>query len=281
MLPRSLAIVGVGLVGGSVGLAVRRLGGVRVTGVDRDAVVLRRAREAGVIDEACDDPGTAASVADLVLFCTPVDCVAEQVLAAAPVCRPGALLTDTGSAKAAIVRAVEGRLPPGVAFVGGHPLAGSEKHGAEHADPDLFRGRLVVLTPTDRTDGHAAARVAEFWESLGATVRQTSPEAHDRAVAYSSHLPHLAASALAGVLPPDAADLAANGFRDTTRVAAGDPALWEAILDANRAEVLAALARLDGRLADFRRALESGDRDAVRALLAAGQRARTAIDRLG
>jgi prephenate dehydrogenase len=275
----TLAIVGVGLIGGSVGLAVRRGGGTRVVGFDRDAEALRCARERGVVDEACTDLETAVADADLVLFCTPVDVLATRVLAAAAACRAGTVLTDTGSTKTAIVRAVEGRLPPGIAFVGGHPLAGSEKQGAAHADPALFRDRVVVLTPTPSSKERAVARVEELWESLGARVRRMSPEEHDRALAMTSHLPHLVASALAGVLPPELAGLTATGFRDTTRLADSSPELWSAILDANREAVLEALASLEGRLAEFRRSLRAGDRDAVHAFLAAGRQARAALRR--
>jgi prephenate dehydrogenase len=280
MQPRTLAIVGVGLIGGSVGLAVRRPGGgTHVVGVDRDDNALRCARERGAVDEARSDFPAAVAAADLVLFCTPVDSIASQVLAAASACRPGTVLTDAGSTKAAIVDAVESHLPASVAFVGGHPLAGSEKQGPEYADPALFRDRVVVLTPTATSDEQAVARVAAFWESLGARVRRMSPDAHDRALALTSHLPHLVAAALAGVLPPELAGLTASGFRDTTRLAASNPELWSAILDANREAVLDALALFQGQLREFRRALEAGDRDAVRAALEAGGRARSALRR--
>jgi prephenate dehydrogenase len=273
MPPRTVAIVGVGLMGGSVGLAARRRGAAaRVLGVDRDATALRAARERGIIDEACPDLLAAAGAADLVLFCTPVDTVAALA------CRPGTVLTDAGSTKGAIVRAVEGRLPDGVSFVGGHPLAGSEKSGAEHADADLFRGRLVVLTPTPATSEEAVGGVSVFWRELGARVERMSPEAHDRALALTSHLPHLVASALAGVLPPELAGLTATGFRDTTRVASGDPALWSAIFEANRGELLEALARFESRLGELRKVLEAGDRAGVNELLSEGRRLRRALD---
>src|SRR3954471_11028924 len=140
----TLAVVGVGLLGGSVGLAARRRGVAgRVVGTDCRPAALQRALKRGILDEACALEAAAAA-ADVVVFCTPVDCIARQVLTAAPACRHGALLTDVGSTKAAIVRDVAGRLPPGVAFVGAHPLAGSEKDGPEHARADLFEGRLVL-----------------------------------------------------------------------------------------------------------------------------------------
>ena len=145
----TLAIVGVGLIGGSVGLAARRRGVAgHVLGVGGRSDAVQRAMARGAVDEARPDVASAAAEADVMVFCTPVDVIAGQAVAAAAACRPGTLLTDAGSTKAALVREVEGRLPAGVAFVGGHPLAGSEKQGPDHASAELFEGRLVVLTPT-------------------------------------------------------------------------------------------------------------------------------------
>src|SRR5262249_35465902 len=161
----------------------------------------------------------------------------RQIIESAAGCRSGALLTDAGSTKARIVKAVEGRLPRGVSFVGSHPLVGSEKHGPEHADPDLFQNRVVVVTPTDATDEALLQHTSELWKSLGARVVVMSPEEHDRALALTSHLPHLSAAALAGILPPKWRELTATGFRDATRMAAGDPELWTAIFSENREHV--------------------------------------------
>src|SRR5262249_44989507 len=147
--------------------------------------------------------------------------IAAQVLAAARHCRPGTLLTDAGSAKAAIVakvEAFEAVLPKHVHFVGSHPLAGSEKRGPEFADADLFQGRLTVVTPTQRTDDGALDRTSVFWQTLGSRVKIMNPDDHDRALALTSHLPHVAAAALAGILPPALHELTATGLRDTTRV---------------------------------------------------------------
>jgi prephenate dehydrogenase len=207
----------------------------------------------------------------MMVFCTPVDCIAAQILLAAPACQPGCLLTDVGSTKAAIVRSVEGRLPPGVAYVGSHPLAGSEKHGPEHASPALFDQRQVIVTPTPRTDAAAVQRITSFWQALGARVRLMDPEAHDGALALTSHLPHIAASALAGVLPPELFALTATGFRDTTRLAASNPALWSGILHSNVAAILEALARYGEQLERFRTALAANDRTALEALLTQGK----------
>jgi cyclohexadieny/prephenate dehydrogenase len=278
MQPRVLVIVGVGLIGGSIGFAVRRNGGMRVLGLDDDAAALLRAKENGIVDEVCTDLGAAAFAADLMLFCTPVDRIADKVLAAAPACRPGTVLSDVGSTKVGILSRLHGRLPSDVQFVGGHPLAGSEKQGSSSADANLFRGRLVILTPTTpETDIGAVTAVSSFWERIGARVLRMSPEAHDHAMALTSHLPHLIASALAGLLPPELTSLTANGFRDTTRVASGDPRLWTAILEANRDEILSALSGFEDRVREFRTALETADHDRLQFLLQAGRERRSAI----
>src|SRR5579871_4115529 len=149
MRSTTLAIVGVGLIGGSIALAARRRGlASRIVGVSRQPESLRQAVREGMLDDALPSVEQAAASADLMIFCTPVDCIASQVIAAAAHCRPGTLLTDAGSTKAAIVRDVQGRLPAGIEFVGSHPLAGSEKHGPAHASADLFQDRLVIVTPT-------------------------------------------------------------------------------------------------------------------------------------
>jgi prephenate dehydrogenase len=272
----TLAIVGVGFLGGSIALAARRRQvAARIVGVDLPSACAQALR-LEVIDEAVE-LGAAAATADLLVFCTPVDCLAAQILAAAPWCRAGSLLTDVGSTKAEIVRSVEDRLPPGVAFVGSHPLAGSEKNGSEHARAALFDRRQVIVTPTPRTDAVSLERVTSFWQALGATVRIMDPEAHDRALALTSHLPHLAASALAGVLPPELFALTATGFRDTTRLAASNPALWSAILHANTAAVLEALDRYSEQLHRFRAALEAKDRAALETLLTQGKQNKDAL----
>ncbi len=165
-------------------------------------------------------------------------------------------------------------MPAGVEFVGSHPLAGSERHGFAHAKADLLEGRLVVVTPTTETTDNALSRIRDFWAALGARVRVMDAEEHDRALALTSHLPHLLASALAGVLPPEWHDLAASGFRDTTRLAAGLPDLWSAIFHANSMHVLSALDRLETQLHHFRAALLQNDRSALEALLRQGKTVR-------
>jgi prephenate dehydrogenase len=274
----TLTIVGVGLIGGSIGLAARRRGlATHVIGAGRQQASLDRALATGCIDEASLDLAEAVRRAEVAVFCTPVDKIAEQVLTSASGCAPGTLLTDAGSTKAAIVGAIDGRLPDGVAFVGSHPLAGSEKRGPEFADARLFEGRLTVVTPSPRTERDAVKRTCTFWEALGSRVRVMTPDEHDRALALTSHLPHLLAAALAGVLPPELFDLTATGFRDTTRIAAGDPSLWTGIFVHNRLAVLDALERLAGRLSEFRVALEAADPSALDRLLTQAKKVRDAL----
>jgi prephenate dehydrogenase len=231
----------------------------------------------GAIHEGCVDPARGIQHADVAVFCTPVDRIAEQILDLAPCCAPGTLLTDAGSTKAEIVRRVDGRLPEGIAFVGSHPLAGSEKRGALHADADLFQDRLTVVTRTATTDSSALERTRAFWQALGSRVRVMDPAEHDRALALTSHLPHLLAAALAGILPPELHTLTASGFRDTTRVAAGDPSVWTGIFAHNRLAILDALQQLDDQLTRFREALTVGNGDAVSDLLAQAKKVRDAL----
>src|SRR5205085_2898596 len=205
-----LTIVGVGLIGGSIGLAARKRGiARRIRGVGRRGGTLDRAAARGAVDETFFDLKDAVPGSDLVIFCTPVDRIAEQVLEAASGCSVGTLLTDAGSTKSRIVRDIDKRLPRSVRFVGSHPLAGSEKRGPESAEADLFEGRWTLVTPTAATDLDALERVEAFWHALGSRTKRMTPEEHDQALAITSHLPHLVAAALAGVLPAELRELTA------------------------------------------------------------------------
>jgi cyclohexadieny/prephenate dehydrogenase len=274
----TLTIVGVGLIGGSVGLAAKRRGvAQRVLGVGRQRASLERARQLGAIDEGLVDLQSAAARAQLIVLCTPVDGIVEHALAAASYCSPGTLLTDAGSTKVEIVRRLEQSLPDGIAYVGSHPLAGSEKRGAEFADAELFQDRLTVVTQTPATDADALNKVCDFWKALGSRVRVMSPEDHDQAVAYTSHLPHVLAAALVETLPTEHHELTATGFRDTTRVAAGDPAIWKGILLQNRSALLGALELFTQRLRDFRTAIAANDVEAIDTLLTHAKKVRDAL----
>jgi len=201
------------------------------------------------------------------------------VLEAAPLCRPGAVLTDVGSTKSAILRDLAGRLPKGVAFIGSHPLAGSEKTGPEHARADLFEDCLVVVSAPPDSPPAACAFVMGFWHALGASVVPMPAEEHDRALAMTSHLPHAVASALAAALPEEWRWLTATGFRDTTRIAAGSPELWRAIFLHNKGPVLEALDRFREVLERFRAALADGDAEALLRILHEGKQMRDSLTR--
>jgi cyclohexadieny/prephenate dehydrogenase len=278
MLFDSLAVVGVGLIGGSVGLAAKaRAATRRVVGIGRNPDALARAQELGAIDEFTTDLAVGVRSADVVVFCSPVDLIARQARQAAQYAMPGSLFTDAGSTKGTIVRDLDGKLPDHVRFVGAHPLAGSEKQGVEHATADLFAGRVCVLTPTANSDPRAVERARLFWQALGCEVKTLTPEEHDLALATTSHLPHLVASMLAAQLPNKWRPFAATGFRDTTRVAAGDPALWTAIARENALALSHALEQFDEGLQQLRRAVLNRDEDALTDILAAGKKVRDAL----
>ena len=270
---RELAVVGVGLLGGSVAKAARA-GALarRIVGIGRDAARLQPAVDDGTLDAATTDLDAGVRQADFVLLSAPVlaiEGLLERVWRAAA---DGVVITDVGSTKGNVVRAAErlaARRP--LAFVGSHPLAGSEQSGYRVARVDLFRGATVVVTPTDRTELRAVKAATEFWEALGARVSTLDPETHDRSVAAISHLPHLIACALvdgAARVDPAALELAARGFKDTTRIAAGDPDMWTEIFLANRTALSASVDAFGKALADLQRAIAVGDAATLRAVLA-------------
>lgn len=276
--PQRVAIVGVGLLGGSFALALReRYRTAQVIGVSRSAASRDAALQRGAVDQAVADPLQACDQADLVVLATPVDRIAPLAIQVAGVCHEEALITDLGSTKGSIVAAVHQHAEAGRKFVGAHPIAGSEKTGAQHARADLFAARQVVLTPIDRSDPARVQRSTELWRSLGAHVVVMTPEDHDRAMAAISHVPHLVAAVLAGVLEDSSRPLVGNGWLDTTRIASGDPELWTAICRENAAAILAELDRTSESLAAFRAAIAQGDHRRLQELLARGQRCRDEI----
>jgi prephenate dehydrogenase len=276
----TLTIVGVGLIGGSIGLAAKKRGLAKVVrGLDRDTDRLQRALELGAIDEFTLDPAEAAS-SDLIVVCTPVDRIVPEALSLAKHAKPSTLLTDVGSTKAVIVEGIEAQLgeaAEGPHVVGSHPLAGSEKQGVEFAAADLFENRWSIVTPTGKSHPGAVQTIADFWRQLGARVRLMEPGEHDQALAMTSHLPHLLAAALAGVLPQKWHELTASGFRDSTRIASGDPELWNAIFAQNRVSLLEALKALQSRLGEFQHALETDDQAAIDQLLREAKRVRDSL----
>jgi len=271
-----VAIVGPGLIGGSVGMGLRRRGlARRVTGVGRREVSLEAAVKAGAIDSGTLDLEAGVREADLVLLCTSVQLIQEQAARVVPLLKAGAVLSDVGSSKQEIVTAIEALLAGRreVAYLGTHPLAGRERRGVRFAREDLFEGSLCLFCPSAHTTPDAAARLRALWEGLGASVRQVDAAEHDRLVSEISHLPHLLASALVNAVSDEALDLAATGFRDTTRVAAGDPDLWAAIFLSNRAHLVRGVETVVREVRAVLEAIERGDRRAlVRALRRAKER---------
>ncbi len=258
-------IIGVGLIGGSIGLGLRaRRIASHVIGVGRNAATLGEAARIGAIDRGSIDLEAAVSGADLVVVCTPVNRIAADVVRAAEAAAPGVLITDVGSSKRQIVEAVERNSRAAAAFVGAHPLAGSERRGPANARADLFEDRVCIITPTPRTPLDRTRETLALWTSLGCRVVEMSPVEHDEILAYTSHLPHAVAAALAASVPGEWLPLAAGAYRDGTRVAAADTELWAAIFRENRGPMLKALGTLQNCLDSFKYALMTDDEAAIR-----------------
>ena len=278
----TVAIVGVGLLGGSIGLALRKGRMARhVIGIGRRMESLRAAENRGAVTEVTTDLRQGVASANFVVVCTPVEQIPEFVAAAAKACKPDTIITDVGSTKAAIVAACDKALADSkglwASFVGSHPLAGSERTGVEFAREDLFEERTTVITPTGETRPEAAAKVESFWQGLGSKVVRMTPEEHDVAIAVTSHLPHLVASALAAATPGELTPLTATGWGDTTRIASGDVELWRQIFLDNRVNTLKALAPFETVLSELRKALEAADGAALARLLQQGKRIRDTV----
>jgi prephenate dehydrogenase len=264
------AIAGVGLIGGSLALAARAAGLIgEAVGIGRSEANLRTALQRGIVDQTVRDLAALGPV-DLVVLAVPVRSTATVAAALLPHLRPGTVLTDVGSVKGAVVEAMDRLVPADRPFVGAHPIAGSERAGAAAATADLFVGARCIVTPTARTQPQALARVRALWEGVGARVEEMTPAAHDRALAWTSHLVHALAYALVRAL--DAADptlLAGGGpsVRDVTRVAASPAELWRDILLDNADAVGDAIGQFAGELARLRDAIAAGDAPALQALL--------------
>ena len=254
------------MIGGSFALAAKEGGLVRrVVGVARRETTRAAAMEAGVVDEATGDAVEAVAAADLVYVSVPVGAVASVMAAIGPAVQAEALVTDGGSTKASTVAAAREHLRGRCTFIGGHPMAGSERSGPEAARADLFVGKTYILTPTDDTPPEALARLRGVVEAMGARVHLCDPDEHDRMVAFTSHLPHLLASSLCAMLAdmpeslPALRPFVGSGFRDLTRIAKSPPEVWRDILRDNRAQVLKVLARHRGEVSRFYSAMKSDD----------------------
>lgn len=249
-----LTIIGLGLLGGSIGLAVRsKLSGCRITGCAHRDKSLIEAQKLGAIDAWTLDCAAAVKDADLILLCMPVSQIPAWTEKIAPHLKRGAIVTDVGSTKDQIVQAGERLVRPPAHFVGSHPMAGSEKTGVAVARADLFHGATCIVTRTAATEASAADVVEQFWQALGCRTVRHTPSDHDRLVALVSHLPHATAAALVAVQEEASLQLHGKGFLDSTRIAAGDPALWRDIFTDNRDNVVTAIERLIEELQRVRR----------------------------
>ena len=274
----NVAIVGVGLIGGSIGLALRQRNlAENVIGIGRRQVSLRIARRVGAITHTTIDLAKGVAQADLVIICTPVGHIIGHVLEAAKHCPEGTLITDAGSTKERIVAALDGQLPRGCRFLGGHPIAGSEKTGANNAKAELFDGRITVLAPTRNTRAEDYDLLESFWQGLGSIVVRMTAEEHDRALAVTSHLPHMLAAALANTVPENYFRLTGSGLLDTARLASGDPELWQQILLQNRENVLKALEQYHHQLQVLHTAIRNGDEADLKRFLTTAKKNRDAL----
>lgn len=280
----TLTLVGVGLLGGSIGLAARqRRLARRIIGWGRRTESLAEAQRHGAIDQGTTDLPEAVANANLVVVCTPVELVAEHVCRVLEHLPAHGLVTDVGSTKAGIVADVEKRLDAKDLsarrgrFVPSHPLAGGERAGVQFAQADLFERRTVIVTPTGAETAADRTAVVDFWKALGGRVVEQSPDQHDQVVAAISHVPHLAASALAAATPTSWLSFVGMGWLDTTRVASGDVELWRQIFAANRHNVITSLDAFQQALAACRQALEQGDDELLVHWLQAGKRNRDAV----
>ena len=267
---RKITIIGVGLLGGSIGLAVQRRKLARQTaGFVRRTASLKHCERAGAVDFATTDLLAAVWDADLVILCTPLAQMRSRARELLPALKRGAIVTDVGSVKASVVRELESLIQKsGAHFVGSHPMAGAEKTGVVAARADLFASTVCIVTPTRKTNRAALKKVKQFWNAVGSRVLELKPEIHDALVSRSSHLPHVVAATLAShVLSPaqprHQAALCANGFRDTTRIASGSPEMWRDIALANRKNLGRSLDAFIADLQKFRRLMKKGDATAI------------------
>jgi prephenate dehydrogenase len=259
-----VAIIGVGLIGGSIGLGIKKRRLARqVIGISRHKKTINLAIRRRAIDQGFLNV-SAISEADLVILATPVNSIIQIGARIGSLIRPGALVTDTGSTKKLIVRKLENMLPN---FVGAHPLSGSEKQGIINAEADLFCSSLCILTPTPKTSKAALGKIRRFWIELGARVVYLSPARHDKLISYVSHLPHIAAFCLIQSVPHNSLYLASSGLKDTTRIAASSDVLWKDILLTNSESVLNALKKFSSSLSRIKSAIIQKDTKALERIL--------------
>lgn len=255
-----VAIIGVGLIGGSIGLALKKKRlSKEVIGVARKNKTLKDALGLKAIDKATRNIKSAVKDADLVILCQPIQAIIDSFPKILPFLKTGAIVTDVGSSKMEIVKAAHKILPRGVFFVGGHPLAGSEKRGINFASAKMFDNSICILTPTSTTHKKALKVIQEFWTGLGAKTVILKPDIHDKVVAFISHLPHLVAFSLINSIPSSYLKFSSMGLKDTTRIASSDAVLWRDICLSNSPQILKAIDAFEAVLRDFKRRILNKD----------------------
>jgi cyclohexadieny/prephenate dehydrogenase len=283
-----LALVGMGLIGSSIARAARATGvSAHITAIDRSALVRERVTALGIADEISGDTAAAAG-ADLVILCVPVGANAAVAAELAPHLSAGAIVSDVGSVKSAVVKALAAHLPAGVALVPAHPVAGTEHSGPDAGFSTLFDNRWCILTPPEGADPAAVARVRAFWEAFGSRVEEMTPEHHDLVLAVTSHVPHLIAYNIVGtaddleqVTQGEVIKFSAGGFRDFTRIAASDPTMWRDVFLHNREAVLEVLGRFQEDLFSLQRAIRWGEGDKLFDLFSRTRDIRRGIIQMG
>ncbi len=264
-----IALIGIGLIGGSIALEARKRGLARtIVAATRSAETAATANRLKLTDHCGTDIAAAVKDADLVIVCTPVGACGPAARAMAPALKPGAIVSDVGSVKQTVIADMAPHLPKNVHFVPAHPVAGTEHSGPEAAIYDLFQGRWCILTPLPDSDAKAVGRLQAFWEALGSNVNRLDPANHDRVLAITSHLPHLIAYTIVGTaddlgghLNSEVLKYSAGGFRDFTRIAASDPTMWRDVFMNNREAVLEVLQRFQEDLFYLQRAIRWGEGD--------------------
>jgi prephenate dehydrogenase len=273
---RKITVIGLGLLGGSVGLAVSQsLSGVKTAGFSHRASTRAKARRLKVVDEVFDDIKASVKDADLVILATPICNFEETFRQIAGALKPGCIVTDVGSTKLMPHRWADKCLPKNVHYVGSHPIAGSEQRGVEFCRDDLFYKALCILTTTKTTNKHSLQILKEFWSALGCFVKIMTPARHDRIFADVSHLPHITAAALVNASDTEELKFAGKGFMDSSRIASGPANIWADVLMTNAQNTIRGIDRLTAELTKLKKVIRAGNRKKIEKLLDAARTKRS------
>lgn len=277
---RKVTIIGVGLIGASIGMAMRKKNLAKeIVGVARKDATLQAAKDQGAIHTGTKDLKEALKDAELIILAAPVNAIIEALPVVNSHARRGAIVTDVGSTKALIVDQAHKHLHPSFLFVGSHPIAGSEKSGPQYGNADLFVNTTCIMTPTEKTNRLAKEKVKHFWTQLGAHVKFMSPNEHDEVLACISHLPHLMAFSLAKAIPEQYLSYTTQSLRDTTRIAGSDPKMWNDICTSNTKNILKALDEYAKVLGSIRKSIVDADQQTLTETFAQAKSVRERIEK--